>query len=103
MILRVVLSVLLALVSSIGATGQAIAQSPTPCFPLVEVIQWLADSYGESPSVQLITDTENIIVVWINTETSTWTLTVTRPDTTTCLLSSGSGITTLAASLPPNI
>jgi len=67
------------------------------------VIEWLADSHGESPAVRLTTEAGNVVVIWSNAQTSTWTLTVTSPDGMTCLLGWGVGIQTIAANLPPNI
>jgi len=87
----------------IAMLAAPVAAQDQQCRPLAMFIERLAEAYGESPVILLTNGTGNILTVWTNPETQTWTITETRPDSMTCLRSSGTGIATVAASAPPNI
>lgn len=91
------------LIAALALLASPVVAQERPCRPQAMVIEWLADSHGESPAVRLTTEAGNVVVIWSNAQTSTWTLTVTSPDGMTCLLGWGTGIQTIAANLPPNI
>lgn len=78
------------------------AAAQVTCLPLPVVIERLADGYGESPAVRADLADGGMVTIWANAETGSWTLTVTRPDGSTCILGAGVGIETVAARLPPN-
>jgi len=79
------------------------AAAQTPCLPLPTVIEGLADAAGEAPAVRGLTPQGNIVTLWSNPITGTWTLTVTAPDGRTCLIGAGIALETIAANLPPNL
>jgi len=88
-----------------AAVALAILATPAAaqvCLPLPVVIEGLADAVGEMPAARGLTPDGNIVTLWANPITGTWTLTVTCPDGRTCLLGAGIALETIAARLPPN-
>jgi hypothetical protein len=84
------------------AFGQSNGQSGRNCGQRDFVLERLADRYGESrQSIGLGADNQ-VVEVFASLETGTWTITVTSPAGTTCLVASGQSFETLseAAALP---
>lgn len=72
------------------------------CMPLPAVIESLTDQWGEAPVGQGLSNGGAIVTVWTIPVTGTWTITVTHPDGTTCLIGAGTAFATLAPVRPPN-
>jgi hypothetical protein len=82
------------------ATGHAFGQTSGPsgrnCGERDFVLERLADRYGESrQSIGLGADNQ-VVEVFASLETGTWTITVTSPAGTTCLVASGQSFETLS-------
>ena len=68
-----------------------LAQAPAPqpaCGPRQAIIEQLADRYSEAQR-SLGLSREGVVEVWYNEETRTFTILLSKPDGTTCLVSSG--------------
>ncbi len=65
-----------------AAQGQA-------CASRAEVKARLDGRYGEAPVGIGVTSAGSIIEIWTTADGSTWTVAVTNPQGTTCLISSG--------------
>ncbi len=74
-------------------TGPALAQSN--CAPRDVVVERLAEKYGEVVVDQGLTS-EGLAEMYANTDTGTWTFTITSPNEITCLIASGEMFTTMA-------
>ncbi len=85
-----------------SAAAPAAAQTPL-CAPLPVMIARLADGWGEQPVMRLTTRQGEHLTVWTNASSGSWTITATRVDGVTCIIVAGTGVETMAASLPPNI
>lgn len=84
------------------AFGQTNGQPGRNCGQRDFVLERLADRYGESrQSIGLGADNQ-VVEVFASLETGTWTITVTSPAGTTCLVASGQSFETLseAAAVP---
>ena len=64
------------------------AQSPA-CAPRDTVLRKLADTYGETRQSIGLNGNNALVEVFASDETGSWTITVTRPDGTTCLVAAG--------------
>ena len=82
--------------------GPAAAQEGF-CYDAERLVTQLVNRYGEAPvAVGMGGDAGNFPVnLWINDEANTFTVTVTRPDGTMCMIASGMDWRELAQ--PPNI
>ncbi len=70
------------------------------CAPREMVVQRLAEGYGETrQSIGL--GANNAVVEVFASDTGSWTITVTFPNGSTCLVASGQAFETLAEALPP--
>ena len=75
-------------VTLLGATPAA-ADASQACAKRDQVVQKLAERFGETlRSLGLQRDT-GVVEIYSSEETGTWTILMTRPDGTTCLLASG--------------
>ncbi|MEY8839229.1 hypothetical protein AB9K41_09400 [Cribrihabitans sp. XS_ASV171] len=70
------------------------------CAPRDVVIARLADRYGEARRGIGLVQQGSVMEVFASEETGTWTITVTMPDGTTCLVASGQAYETVAEALP---
>jgi len=78
------------------AFGQSGGQTGRNCGERNFVLERLADRYGESrQSIGLGADNQ-VVEVFASLETGTWTITVTSPAGTTCLVASGQSFETLS-------
>ncbi|WP_172299321.1 hypothetical protein [Pseudoruegeria sp. HB172150] len=85
---RMFLALSLGVGASVLAVEQATAQSRN-CADRETVVQRLADGYGESRQSVGMGANNALVEIFASTETGTWTITVTMPDGTTCLVASG--------------
>jgi len=74
-----------------------IAHSAPQCAVHAVVVETLAQSYGETRRSQGIAANNTLMELFASDATGTWTLTVTTPDGTTCLVASGEGYDAVAA------
>lgn len=72
------------------------------CAPRSDVVNRLAETYGETRRGIGIARQGAVMEVFASDRTGSWTITVTLPDGMTCLLASGQAYETMAEALPPN-
>jgi hypothetical protein len=82
------------------ATGHAFAQTPRNCGVRSEIVQRLAERYGESRQSIGLGSNNQVVEVFASRETGTWTITVTMPDGTMCLVASGQAYEAQADAAP---
>ncbi len=70
------------------------------CAPRASVIERLAERYGEARRGIGMVQQGSVMEVFASDETGTWTITLTMPDGTTCLVASGQAYETVAEALP---
>lgn len=90
----------LALAVSISAAPPAFAQTQN-CASRAEVIDRLAESYGESRQSIGMAPQGRVVEVFASLETGTWTITVTLPNGVTCLVASGQSYENLEEPVRP--
>ena len=61
------------------------------CAPRDDAVGYLSREYGESRQGIGLTSEGGVMEMFSSGETGTWTITVTRPDGTTCMIASGVG------------
>ena len=71
------------------------------CAPRSVVLAELAGKYSETRRAMGIAGDKVMMEVFGSAGTGTWTITVTTPDGTTCLVASGTGYQQLTEALPP--
>ncbi|WP_377191268.1 hypothetical protein [Ruegeria meonggei] len=72
------------------------------CAPRSDVVNRLAETYGETRRGIGIARQGAVIEVFTSDRTGSWTITVTLPDGMTCLVASGQTYETMTETLPPN-
>lgn len=77
--------------TAFGSEAQAQQpQRPVPCVASFQIAeQQLGDKYGEVPVAVGLNATGLVTVLFVNSETRSWTITMTLPDGRTCLASVG--------------
>ena len=80
---------ILAVLFSIVATSASSQQTSQQCAPRVKVIERLADKYGEHRQSIGLTSNNSVIEIFVNTQTGTWTITMTTHDGVSCLVADG--------------
>lgn len=83
------------------AAQQVAAQQNRNCAPREAVIERLASGYGETRQSIGLGSQGAVVEIFASTETGSWTITVTTPNGTTCLVASGQSFEQLAEALPP--
>lgn len=94
----VALSLGLAGLISLPLTAQA--QQQSQCGPRATVLATLAQKYSETRRSIGISANNLVMEVYAASETGTWTITVTTPDGTTCLVASGQAFEAMVDELP---
>lgn len=92
--------ILLAAGLGLAASGTA-AQQAGNCAPREVVVDRLGTGYGETRQSIGLAARGAVVEVFASADTGTWTITVTMPGGTTCLVASGQSFETLAEVLPP--
>jgi hypothetical protein len=69
------------------------------CAPHDIVLERLADRYDESRQTIAISANNAVVETWANTDSGTWTITVTYPGGPTCLVASGTAFELVADGL----
>lgn len=95
-----VMSVLTTTALAFGLASNAAAQGQN-CGSRSEVIDRLADRYGESRQSIGMAPQGRVVEVFASLETGTWTITVTLPNGLTCLVASGQSFENLHEPLQP--
>ena len=89
---------------SLGFAGVILAtqigHGAPQCAPRAEVIETLAQSYGETRRSLGLAANNTLMELFASDTTGTWTLTVTMPDGTTCLVAAGQGFEAVSDPLP---
>lgn len=75
------------------------AAHAAPCAPRDQVLAGLATGFDETRRAIGLTGQTQVIEVFAS-ENGSWTITVTRPDGTTCLVASGQGFEAISEDLP---
>ncbi|MGR3714965.1 MAG: hypothetical protein ACU0A6_17800 [Shimia sp.] len=85
------------------AATQADAQTQRQahCAARTDVIARLADRYGETRQALGLAQQGAVIEIFASDTTGTWTITVTAPNGTSCLVASGQAFERLSEALPP--
>ena len=86
-------------VALIFATHHAFAA--TNCADRSSVLSELAGEYRESRQAMGLSGNSMIMELFASTDTGSWTITVTTPDGTTCLVASGGGFQSVTENLGP--
>lgn len=73
----------------IAATPLAEAQTRSACAERGQVIERLAEKYGETLQSMGLHQNNGVVEVYASEDTGTWTILVTRPDGMACLLAAG--------------
>ena len=73
---------------------------PGNCAPRDQVIERLAEKYGETRKSIGLGSNNVVMEVFASADTGTWTITATRADGLTCLVASGQAFETMAEALP---
>ena len=76
------------------------AEAAPQCGPRAAVLEQLADRYGESRRSMGIAANNMVMELFANSESQSWTITVTTPQGQTCLVASGTGFEALTDPLP---
>lgn len=98
MALRMMFALSLGLAGVVLATQ--IARAEPQCGPRDGVLALLTDKYGETRRSIGLTAQTMVMELHANADTGTWSITLTRPDGTTCLVAAGQGFETLDDALP---
>lgn len=83
------------------AATTAMAQQNRNCAPHDAVVHRLADGYGESRQAIGLGAEGAVVEVFASDSSGSWTITVTFPNGSTCLVASGQAYEATAETLPP--
>ena len=78
------------------------AQAAQRCAPRGEALAALTERYGETRR-GIGVDARGSVLEVFAAEAGGWTILVTRPDGTSCMVASGTGYEDLSESLPPQV
>jgi hypothetical protein len=89
---------------SLGIAGAVIAaqsvHASPQCGPRDQVVQALATKYGETRRSVGMSGPDQMMELFAADETRTWTILVSRPDGSSCLVASGSNFEAVTEQLP---
>lgn len=80
--------------------SQVSAQSLRNCAPRDSVVQRLTEGYGETRQSVGLGRGNALVEVFASDQSGSWTITITMPNGTTCLVASGQSFEALAEVLP---
>lgn len=95
---RLVVLAVLGLILTPAAHGQSAERQ---CGPRDDVIELLADRYGEARQAMGLAANNAVVELFANPDTGTWTITGTLASGVTCLIASGEAYQPVAESLAP--
>ena len=81
------------------AMALSIAAAPQQCGPRPAVIATLSDRYGEAPRMRGLANGV-IVELLANDDSGSWTILVTRPDGSSCLLVAGTAYAPIPVTPP---
>ena len=76
--------------------GSFEAAAQTACSPRTEVVGHLAKKYGEAPVAIGVTNKGGLVEVLTSGDGNTWTIIVSQPNGTSCMVAAGEGWRTKA-------
>lgn len=76
-------------VALLAATPTAEAETRQACAKRDQVVRKLEQKFGETLRSIGLHQSDGVVEIYSSEETGTWTILMTRPDGTTCLLASG--------------
>jgi hypothetical protein len=85
---------------SLAGHGAVAQTMPPQCAPREAVLATLGTNYGEGRLAVGIAGQSNMMELFSNSQTGTWTLLATSPDGQTCLIASGSHFETVRQTAP---
>lgn len=88
------------LVGAAFVAGAAKAETLV-CAERAMIVERLAAQYGETRQAIGLASASQVVEVFASDETGSWTITVTRPDGTTCLMAAGKHYEALDEELMP--
>lgn len=77
-----------------------IARAEAQCGPRDTVMSLLADKYGETRRGMGVAANNTVMEVFVSEARGSWTITLTMPDGTTCLMAAGQGFEAMNDALP---
>lgn len=83
--------------------AQQLQAQAANCAPREDMLGRLADTYGETRKGFGIARQGAVMELFAADDTGTWTITVTLPDGTTCLIASGQAYEPTTGVRPPNV
>ena len=83
------ISTVAAVIATLGSAGPAAAQSL--CMPREQIVEMLDTRYSESPIALGLASGGRLVEVFSTVDGSTWTLLLTAPDGTSCMMAEGQG------------
>lgn len=86
---------------SLMIAGTAADAQAAGCAPRGQVMERLAETYGETRRAIGLGGDNAVMEVFASDSTGSWTITVTLADGTMCLVASGMAYEALADALPP--
>ncbi len=86
----------------ITLAAQQLNAQPRQCAPRAEVVQRLAEVYGETRQSIGLAQQGAVMELFASDTAGSWTITETLPNGLTCLVASGQAFEALAEALPPN-
>ena len=87
--------------ASLLALLPGIAAAQQQCAPRDVVIAQLSEGFGETRQSIGLAQGNRVVEVFASEESGTWTITVTLPNGTTCLVAAGIAFEHVAEALPP--
>ncbi len=87
------------LIAVLFLTTLAVPAAAQPCAPRDQVVKLLADRYGETRRGIGLSGEDAVMEVFASAATGTWTITVSDPRGTTCMIASGEGFEALDEAL----
>ncbi len=79
------------------------ASSAQPqCAPRAVVLERLASGFGETRQSVGLAQGSQVVEVFASEDTGSWTITVTLPNGTTCLVAAGQAFERVTEALPPD-
>lgn len=77
------------LLSGVFGSVSAYSQSTSSCGVRADIVAHLDKKFGEQRNNMMLDADGNLVEMFSNLETGSWTLTVTKPDGPTCVMSDG--------------
>ncbi len=81
--------ILLALTLAAAAALPAQAQTVNNCADRAKITERLTSGYGEKFAGGGLRNADSIFEVWMSDDSGTWTILMTRPDGTACVMAAG--------------